>query len=61
MRKLAGVILIVAVVVGARLYLGRTTVQAVSDGPSYTADSKLILPVGYRKWCLLARHSHQTA
>ena len=37
---------------GILTYWNSPTVQA-ADGPAYTADGKLKLPVGYRKWVFI--------
>ena len=55
MKRLAAIGLLIAGVIVMMSLRGTQThvLAASSDGPSFTADGQLVLPVGYRKWVFI--------
>ena len=53
MKRVAIGMLIIVAMTGTCLYFNRSTARAASDGPAYTQDGRLILPMGYRKWVFI--------
>jgi len=54
MKRSAAICIILTAMVVLSLYFTRAKAHAAhSDGPSYAADGKLLLPVGYRKWVFI--------